>query len=179
MQRSVIEKAWFDYCENVLSEEWTVTFAESISGANGARPPKPYVSLKVISGPRRISIDDNHTFEDDQVHLVGQRGYTVSIKAYGQEYIDGLNDIETCVEDPEFWEQLKNDADISVQSTAGILDISSKLETGFEKRASLDIIFNSSNNKITNIGPIESVEVSGTMESSKTVNTNMPIITKE
>ena len=94
--------------------------------------------------------------------------------------MDALNDIETCLEEPDLWEQLKKDADISVQSTTGVSDISAKLETGFEKRATLDIIFNSSNNKVTNIGPIESVEVSGTLDGGKEIiNTNMPIITKE
>ena len=184
MLHSTILKAWFDYCTNVLPGEWTVAFAEEVSGADGVRPPKPYITLKIISGPRKLTVDDNLRNKEstDEFYLIGQRGYTLSIKSFGTDYVDGLEKVSTLLEDPVNWEQLKADADISIVDGGSVSDISAKLETGFEKRATLDIIFNSSNNIITSIGPIESVEVSGAIkseDSSKTVNTNMPIITKE
>jgi len=181
MLHSDILKAWFDYCTNVLPVEYTVAFAEEISGADGPRPEKPYISLKIISGPRKLAIDDDLRNKEltDEFYLVGQRGYTLSIKSFGVEYIDALEKISTLLGDPDNWEQLNIDADIAIVDQGDVLDISAKLETGFEKRASLDIIFNSSNNIITSVGPITSVEVSGAIkneDSSKTVNTNMPII---
>lgn len=183
LKHNTILKSWFDYCKKVLSEEWTVTFEEETFNSDGARPPKPYVTLKIISGPRKLALDDNLVnTSGNKFELVGQRGYTLSIKSYGTDYIDGLEDLSTCLDDPDNWEKLKSDADIAIVDRGDVSDISAKLETGFERRATLDIIFNSSNNKLTNIGPIEGVEVSGSIKNedgTKTVNTNMPIITKE
>lgn len=179
MKHDKILNAWYNYCEKVLSSDWTIAFSEAISGANGERPPKPYVTLKIISGPRKLGLDDELRQEGDKFYLVGQRAYTLSIKSFGTDFIDGLEDLSTCLDDPDYWEALKEEADIAVTDRGDVSDISAKLETGFEKRATLDIIFNSSNNKITNIGPIESVEVTGSLKNeddSKTVNTNMPII---
>ena len=164
MQSSVIEQAWLDYCNTVLNSDpvpenniWTVTLAEASQGNGGPRPQKPYVTLKIISGPGRITIDDELRNKEntDEFYLVGQRSYTLSIKSYGAEYIDGLSDITTCFDDPDIVQQLKNDADISVTNKGTVSDISGVLETGYEKRGTLDIFFNSSNNKLTSIGPIE------------------------
>lgn len=181
MNHEKILKAWFDYCRNVLTPEWTVTFAEEISNADAVRPPKPYITIKIISGPRKMALDDNVTRKPgtDDYYLNGMRGYTLSIKSYGTGYFDALEDISTLLGDPDHGEQLKEDADIAIVDRGDVSDISAKLETGFERRATLDIIFNSSNNKLIGVKPIEKVEVKGTIkneDSSKTVNTNMPTI---
>ena len=80
MIHSTILKAWFDYCTNVLPGEWTVAFAEEVSGADGVRPPKPYITLKIISGPRKLTVDDNLRNKEstDEFYLIGQRGYTTA-----------------------------------------------------------------------------------------------------
>lgn len=179
MKRSVIMQAWIDHFRDALPEIWTITQEEEILNADSPRPPKPYITLKIISGPGRITIDDEMVLNKKDKHtLVGQRSYTISAKAFGQDYMDGLNDASTVLDDPDFWENLRDKAQIAVTGRTSVIDISAKLETGFERRASLDIFFNSVNNKETNIGTIEKVVVSGQIETEggKIINTNLPQI---
>jgi hypothetical protein len=181
MKHETILKAWYDYCRKVLPDEWTVTFAEEVTGKDAPRPQKPYLTLKIISGPGLVTMDDQViNCKGDAFSLVGQRKYTISVKAFGSGHIDALNDLSTLLDAPGYWDQLKEDADIAVTNKGEVTDVSGLLETGYERRASLDIFFNSSNNKTIDIGPIESVKVDGSLDSgNKEINTNIPIITKE
>lgn len=171
MEHDKIIQTWLDYCRKVLPEEWTVTRAESVSGKDGPRPPKPYLTLKIISGPRKLTLDDNVCFNGKSegsrnFNLVGIRGYTLSIKSFGIDYIDALEDVSTCLDDPDLNTFLKQEADIAITNKGDVIDVSALLETGYERRGSLDIIFNSSKNKETSIGLIENVEVSGSISSN-------------
>ena len=177
MKNKVIYQAWLDYCRAVLPNEWTLTRAESISGKDGPRPAKPYLTLKLLSGPSKKTIDDPLVFNGEiegekNFDLVGIRGYTLSIQAFGREekdeHVDALEDISTCLDDPDLKQILRDKANIGISSKGDVLDLSSLVETGFEGKASLDIAFNSSNNKETNVGLIENVEVSG--QSSQNAN---------
>lgn len=182
MNRETIIQAWVDLCNQVLPDEWTVTRAEEVTGKDAPRPVGPYITLKIISGPRRLTIVDETRFNGQEngssnFDLVGQRAYTLSIKAFRAGHNDALESIATCLDDPDFYQLLKDKACISVTRIGDVLDISAKLETGFEGRSSLDIFFNSVNNKETNIGLIEGVEIEGSLESDtgKTINTNQTI----
>lgn len=185
MQYEQIIQAWVSYCDSVLNpdpqnKEWTVTIEEDAIGNGAIRPPKPYVSLKIISGPGKITIDDDLVFnkDDGQHYRCGQRAYTLSIKSFGVEFMDGLSDIANETENPDLIDQLISDAHISIIRTGTISDISAKLETGFEKRGTLDIEFLSSHNKIANIETIEKVEISGSLFDEQE-NENELIITNE
>lgn len=161
--------AWINYAREVLPEHWTITRAESISGNDGPRPPKPYVTLKIISGPRQPTLDDVNIYDEqsESFYLVGFRGYTISFKSYGEGFSDALEEISTYLDDPEFSAILKQEADIAITSKGNVVDISAQLETGYERRASLDITFNSSNNKKSRVGLIEKVEVKGSISSNR------------
>lgn len=182
MKREKIIQAWIDFCNQVLPDEWTVTRAEEVTGKDAPRPQGPYLTLKIISGPRRLTLVDEMRFNgktegNNNFDLVGQRAYTISIKAFRAGHGDALEEIATSLDDPDFCEILREKACIAVTNIGDVLDISAKLETGFEGRSSLDIFFNSVNNKETSIGLIEGVEVKGSLESDtgKTINTNQTI----
>lgn len=186
MNSNTITQAWLDYCNNVLGDEWTVTLAESLVGQDAPRPNGPYITLKIISGPRKLTLDDEVRFNgqtegDSSFSLVGQRAYTLSIQAFRSGHSDALELLSTCLDDPDHYEELKARADIAITNRGDVIDISGKLETGWESRSSIDIIFNSSNNKPIGIGILEGVKISGELETEtgKIINANIPEINKE
>jgi len=186
MNSDKIISAWIEYCRSVLPDEWTITRAEEVTGKDAPRPVGPYLTLKIISGPGKLSIDDELRFNGKEsgernFNLVGQRAYTLSIKAFRSGHGDALEELSACIEEPDLYSMLRERADISVTRRGPVIDISGMLDTGFEGRSSLDIFFNSSNNKETSVGIIESVQVEGKIktEDGNEVNTNMPPITKE
>jgi hypothetical protein len=169
MTHDELIQTWIDYCRQVLPDEWTITREEETSGRDAPRPPKPYLTLKIISGPRQLTMDDELRFNGNSTgnrnyNLVGQRAYTISFKAYGEGYVDALHDLSMGTDDPDLNEFLKTTGDIAVTNRGNVSDISGLLETGFERRASLDIIFNSSHNKETGIGLIETVKITGELD---------------
>lgn len=176
MLQDNIKKAWYDYVKSVVPAEWTVTHANQKDDA--PRPPKPYLTLKIISGPGPLTLrDEKRAIEDeDNFFLVGQRSYSLSIQAYGADFNDVLGDVITCLDDPDKREILR-ESDIGVTNKGRVIDISTRLPTGFESRASLDILFNSSNNKETGIGAIEIVEIEGELETQNgdIITTNQTI----
>lgn len=186
MKASTIIQAWLDYCNQVLPDEWTVTRAEEVTGKDAPRPAGPYITLKIISGPRKLSLGDELRFNgkesgDRNFNLVGQRAYTLSIKSFRSGHADALEEISTCLDDPDFYQILKDKGCIAVTNRGDVIDITSPLDTGFEGRSSLDIFFNSSNNKETGVGLIEGVEIKGELEteSGKIINQNIGNINQE
>ena len=185
MKHETIIQAWIDYSKKVLSSDWTITRAEEVTGKDAPRPSGSYITIKTISGPRKLTLDDELRFNgksegESNYNLVGQRAYTLSIKAFRAGHNDALQDLSTCLDDPDLCAFLKEKADIAITNKGDVIDISGVLETGFEGRSSLDIIFNSSNNKETNVGLIERIVVTGeiTTESGKKINTNSGNINK-
>lgn len=182
MLSETILTAWRNFCNNVLpaDENWTVVYSEEISGRDAPRPQKPYLTLKIISGPRKVHEDDLRKNDDGTFEIVGQRAFTLSLQAYGPNCLDRLDDLSIALDDPDHFYQLKQDADIAVTNRGNVLDVSTKLATGYEKRGSLDIVFNSSKNKVTEIDRIEGVEISGEVNDEvKTVIETLQTITKE
>lgn len=183
MDNNVIIQAWIDYCASVLGNDWTITRAEEVTGRDAPRPVGNYLTLKVISGPGRITIDDELRYDTprDAFNLVGQRSYTLSIQAFRAGNSDALNLLSSKLGDPDFYDQLKVDADISVTNKGSVTDISAQLETGFESRSAIDIFFNSSNNIETGIGTLEKVEISGELENpdGTKIAVEPPLIEKE
>lgn len=179
MNNETILQAWLSYCQAILGEDWTVTFAEQLG--NSPRPPKSYVTLKLINGPGRFHEDDlRKDPADGNLYLVGQRNYTLSIQSYGPGHIDELENLSTSLDEPDNFYQLKDDANIAVTNRGNVLDVSTRLPNGYESHGSLDIVFNSSKNKVTGIEKIEGVEISGEVNDEvKTVIETQQTINKE
>ena len=135
-------KAWVGYCRAVLGLEWTVTRAEAVVGSGAVRPPGPYVTLKIISGPNDYSIDDELIFDcNGKGKIFSQKGFVLSVQAFREGHNDALNTIKTQISNPEYAELLKKDGKISVTTRGSVTDISRQLETGYEPRSAMDINF--------------------------------------
>jgi hypothetical protein len=163
--RAALLSAWFDFAENNTEDEVTVIYEES----SGPRPPRPYVTLKIIAGPSEKAFDELRPIPADpnkKFDLTGIRQYTVSMKAFGEAAHDILSDLQLCLEAPDSIEFFIRNEDIAVVSRGPVTDISALLETGFETRAVMDVIFNAVVSKVVDPSTIESTEISGTLENA-------------
>lgn len=161
--RDDLNKAWLDWLSANLPEEFTIVFAEAISGKDGPRPRTPYLTIKIISGPRPRGFDElrrKNSFGDFEVG--GMRQYTVSLQAFGMGGYDALADLLNKMDDPYASIELKRI--IGIVDRGDVLDISALLETGYERRAALDVIFNSAKNVDSGVKPIEHVRIGGTLK---------------
>lgn len=158
--RTELERHWFDFVEANVPEEFTVTYAEVITGKDAPRPKPPYITLK-ITGPRPRGFDELRK-EGDGFKVSGMRQYTMSIMAMGEGAHDALSDLVTKMDDPYASVEIKRM--VGIVDRGDVLDVSALLEAGYERRASLDIIFNSAKNVGTEIKPIEHVSIGGTLK---------------
>src|SRR5690349_16416329 len=99
--REAIHKAWYDFLKAQMPEEFTITFAEALSGKDGPRPKPPYATIKIISGPRSRGFDELRRKKDSDIFETGGiRQYTVSLQAFGMGGHDALSDLVTKMDDP-------------------------------------------------------------------------------
>lgn len=166
MNRTVIENAWWKYVRTITDlEQDKIIFSEELARRDGPRPKPPFVTIKILSGPTPIGIDELRLKdgETDKFQLQGLRQYTVGLQAFGVEGYDLLDNLQTSLDDTYRTKQLYDDAEVAIVSRGVVTDITALLETGHEKRCALDIVFNTNKKFDTAIVPIEHVEFTGTM----------------
>lgn len=157
-----IRKAWLDFVKSVVADEAEVVFSEAISGKGLPRPKPPYITLKIISGPRPKGFDElRRKPGTDDFTLGGIRQYTLSMQGFGAGTSDMLSEVLTRMDDPSKTVGLV--PFVGIVDRGDVLDISALLENGYESRASLDVIFNAAKNLPTAIKPIEHARVTGTL----------------
>lgn len=173
MDRNTIEQAWFDYCTLNTPNEFTIIFSEEVSGSQGPRPQKPFITLKLLTGPIPRGSFDNLRFKGDNgppnennvaYELSGLRQNSISIQAFGKDSQDTLGLLLTLLDAPQSIADFKASADIAIVSRGEVTDISALIDVGFERRHSLDILFNTSSNVEIVPGSIEKTQVSGKMK---------------
>lgn len=145
-----------------------VIFAEEVTGSQGPRPKKPFITIKLISGPTSKPSFDNLRFKEEKVapespiwEIGGQRQRVVSLQAFGVDSEDELASIQNHLDAPEAVEFFKTEVDVAIVNKGTILDISEIIEAGFERRHSLDITFNHASNVESKAGAIEKTSISG------------------
>lgn len=162
-KRSEIEKAWFDFVSANVDSEFTVTYAEVLTGKDGPRPKPPYITLKIISGPRARGFDELRRKPNSSIFVTGGlRQYTLSIQAFGMGAHDALDNLVARMDDPNA--SIERKKLVAIVDRGDVVDISALLETGYERRAQLDVIFHAPKNLETEIVPIEHVGVGGTLK---------------
>lgn len=131
---------------------------------NADRPTTPYVSFKIISGPAKIGGRDNVAhITDTSFNIHGPRRATISIKTYGSESLQ----IATNINDSTELDSVRSilfGYNIAIWGTGGVSDISALLETGFEERAQMDMIFGLTSEQSDDKGAIETTVYSGTIK---------------
>ena len=166
--RKQLEDAWWEFLDQNTPKNVTVVHAEAVSGKQGPRPQKPFITIKFINGPQPKNFDDVRykgdagapTENKETYTLAGLRQRTVSIKAHGQDSDDHLALIQALLDDQSAISVLKQET-VSIVSRGQVLDISELIDTGYERRHVLDVIFNTSSNVDVVTGSIEKAGITG------------------
>lgn len=125
---------------------------------NAPRPSLPYVTLYLNS---IVSIGDDYLPRPDSagdITLVGDRDFTVQVQAYGDNALTILENLRTSLQKPSVLDTLRANGIVFVNSLA-INDITALLDTEWEPRGSMDVLFRIAQTDSDNLGVIETVEL--------------------
>lgn len=145
---------------------------------NVPRPCEPYVTLNLIVTSMKTGHDSWIYESGDNFCIGGQRIATLSVIAYGpdlkEQVPQGINsaqqiilDLRDSLENPLVLEKLGANG-LAVHNEPTVNDISALLETGFQDRANMDIMFGFAHNQSVPVGIIEKVTGEGTFEGALT-----------
>lgn len=118
------------------------------------RPKTPYVGLSVVAGPRSYGEDDMRQNSPGVYSIEGQRAFTVSVNAYGENaneitalIMNGLSKVTSL--------ELLAARFVALLTYTSPKTISVPLETKFENRSQFDIDFGCVMAITDNVGFIE------------------------
>lgn len=125
---------------------------------NAPRPAQPYVTL-LLSPLNQIGED--YTPKADAsglVDMVGDREFTLQIQTYGGDCITRLENLRSSLQKQTVLDSLRANGIVFVNHF-GINDTTELLDSRFEKRAAMDVLFRIGQDYQDNLGLIETVEV--------------------
>lgn len=125
---------------------------------NSPRPELPYVTLFLNT---LTQIGDDFTPRPDidgDASIIGDREFNIQIQAYGGDPITTLENIRSSLQLDSVLDSLRNDNIVFVQHNP-INDITGLLDTKFEPRGSMDVLFRIAQSQDDNLGVIETVEL--------------------
>lgn len=155
-------QAWLAYCVAVINDlAVTVTFANELVDRDAPRPSGVYLTLNIIAGPSGNNGISELRRNADIFEVYEPLQATLSIQGFRSGSKALLEKIRALLDSPRDTEVLK-ESSIAIVDKGTITDISAALGAGFERRYSLDVIFNTTRVEPTSLGPIESVSISGT-----------------
>lgn len=125
------------------------------------RPPRPYVSMKLIVGPVKTGHDDLRQDTSGSFSVQGLRVLTLSLNVYGQDAMSLMSRLQTSTEKPSVQEELRKEG-IAFIRAEGIQDLTVALDNRFETRAQMDVLFHikdiESDSALTTIDDVEVTE---------------------
>lgn len=108
---------------------------------NLPKPPLPYISCNIISGPQLDGTPESKYKSLDTYTYILRKIFTLSIQIHATtNHLAYLSSLIDSMVLPSF-RQILRDAELSIYNDTDIIinDISELLDTGFEKRASIDV----------------------------------------
>jgi len=179
-----LEDALWDWCSKNVPNEVEVIWAKP----NAPRPCEPYVTLNIFVVSRKSGQDSWELVDDDPgvqtFNIGGQRYLSLSVIAYGpsqpQQNQGGpsaqklIEDLRDSLENPYVIGSLRSKG-IAVHNEPTVNDISTMLETGFQDRSNMDVVFGYVQNRKVTVDTITSVETEGTLEGSQTQDVTLVI----
>lgn len=128
-------------------------------------PPRPCVTMKIISGPRRVGYSDNVQYlSGDRFMVGGQREMTVSIQVFGNTQIHRpiasqlTADLNASLSKQTVLDRLRA-AGVAVFNQGEVSNITALEETEFEERAEFDVLLGIAENVVDDPGIIEHANV--------------------
>jgi hypothetical protein len=125
---------------------------------NAPRPAQPYVTLFLSS---LNQIGEDYTPESDVnglVDMVGDREFTLQIQTYGGDCITRLENLRSSLQMQTVLDTLRANGIVFVNHF-GINDLTELLDSRFEKRGAMDVLFRIGQNYTDNLGLVETIEV--------------------
>lgn len=125
---------------------------------NAPRPAQPYVTLFLTS---LNQIGEDFTPESDingMVDMVGDREFTLQIQTYGGDCITRLENLRSSLQKQTVLDTLRANGIVFVNHF-GINDLTELLDSRFEKRGAMDVLFRIGQNYTDNLGLVETIEV--------------------
>lgn len=154
-----LKKAVYEWLTQVLG----IPVIEAHQAAR--RPSKPYACF-MIGVERRVGARDEwQGLDDDEVaSWGGMRVVTVGIQVFGPEALQKIRNAEISLNTQGVLAQFYHDHQIAVVRTEPILNLTQLLETEWEERGQMDVIFAYSVNYTEAIPRIQTVEISGKVD---------------
>lgn len=135
---------------------------------NAPQPEAPYITLNIISINKVGGFDDLR-YENGNFNRCGLRRITLSIQVYGKEGLTILTKLKDSLETFNVEQLLKEDTQIGIMDATDINDTTIFLDTIYEVRYSMDVMFYIPNNvEITDMPSIDRVHITGELEEGKT-----------
>ncbi len=109
-----------------------------VADQNEPRPPRPYISFKIITGPDRDGWD-NEEMTDQGLEYSGYRTMTVSLNFFGQRALEGMARVQSRLQ----WSttrEILSEQNLVFVSDSGVRDMSMLLETQTETRSQMDVV---------------------------------------
>lgn len=125
---------------------------------NAPRPAQPYMTLFLSS---LNQIGEDYTPESDVnglVDMVGDREFTLQIQTYGGDCITRLENLRSSLQMQTVLDTLRANGIVFVNHF-GINDLTELLDSRFEKRGAMDVLFRIGQNYTDNLGLVETIEV--------------------
>lgn len=126
---------------------------------NSPRPTVDYVSL-YISSVVQIGWDYNQNplTNSGSSQMVGDREFTLQIQAYGGDPLSVLNNLRTSLQKQTVLDSLRANG-IVLANWFPVNDITELVDTRFEQRGSLDILFRIADVSVDSLGVISTVSL--------------------
>lgn len=141
----------------------TVAVETIFANQNGNVPPDPFCTL-FIQPVGFIGHDDYSVDGIGDVTYIGQREISVSVQYFGANAMQNAIDLAESLEETAAREGLYSDGLIFVDRVSGVNDLSEVLDTGFEERAGIDLMFRTCSERTQSGGLIDSAEITGDYE---------------
>lgn len=125
---------------------------------NAPRPAPSYVTLFLSS---LNQIGEDYTPRADvngMVDMVGDREFTLQIQTYGGDCITRLENLRSSLQMQTVLDTLRANGIVFVNHFS-ISDVTELLDSRFEKRAAMDVLFRIGQDYTDNLGLIQTVEV--------------------
>lgn len=159
--------------ENAL-HTW-VTDATGVSAIhqypNAPRPAKPYIAIEIAGleqagGPDYLGQPVDQGGGTYEAELGGNREITVQLQSFADtkgQAANLLNQAANALAEPPVREKLAADAGLAFVDRLGESAIPGELDTRWEDRYSLDLLFRVGDARTVDLGHIDSTEVTGTV----------------
>ena len=151
-------------------KDWLNTYKNSAitevieADQNAPRPELPFITVKELARVEDENAYVSEPSDDGLAEVFQNQTATFSIQCFGDGAMSFMQELKTSLDKPSVHLFLRQRGAIYVRLVGGLTDISEVLGTKFEKRANMDLEFRQGIETQDDIGLIERVIGTGTMD---------------